>query len=65
MCRPHAPHLVCHLVDVMRNKMHDPSKWPISTAMDRQAHGDSWIGCMFGMAEWQLQIGGLPLMRRR
>ncbi|KAH0764860.1 hypothetical protein KY285_000731 [Solanum tuberosum] len=60
MCAPfHTPHLVCRLADVTRTKAHNPSQGPVLTIVDRQAHDDSWIGCIFGMAELQLRIGGL------
>lgn len=56
MCPPF-PHLVCCLVDVTRAKTHVPSQGPVLIAIDKQAHNDSWMGRMFGMAELQLQIG--------
>ncbi|KAG5628010.1 hypothetical protein H5410_013228 [Solanum commersonii] len=59
---PRAPHLVCRLVDVIRTKMHDSSQGPVLTAIDRQAHDDSWMGRMFGMPELQLWIGGHPVI---
>ncbi|KAG5630289.1 hypothetical protein H5410_002006 [Solanum commersonii] len=59
MCAPlYAPHLVYRLVDVTRTKTHDPSQGPMLTIVDRQAHDDSWIGRIFGMAELQLRLGG-------
>ncbi|KAH0709064.1 hypothetical protein KY284_010491 [Solanum tuberosum] len=58
VCPPRPPHLVCHLVDVTRTKVHDPSQGPVLTAIDRQARDNSWMGRMFGMAELQLRIGG-------
>ncbi|KAG5605589.1 hypothetical protein H5410_027081 [Solanum commersonii] len=59
MCPPpHVPHLVCCLVDVTRTKAHDPWKGPMLNVINRQARDDSWMGCMFGMAQLQLRIGG-------
>lgn len=49
------PHLVCHLVDVTRTKVNDPSQGLVLNTIDRQARDDSWMGRMFGMAEVQLQ----------
>lgn len=46
-----APNLVFHLVDVTCTIAHDPSHEPMLTTIDSQAPDDSWMGCMFGMAE--------------
>ncbi|KAH0636304.1 hypothetical protein KY290_036732 [Solanum tuberosum] len=58
VCPPRAPHLVCHLVDVTKTKAQEASHGPVLSTADRQAHDDSWMGRMYGMAELQLQIGG-------
>ncbi|KAH0679451.1 hypothetical protein KY284_020536 [Solanum tuberosum] len=58
---PRAPHLVYCLVDVTRTKVHDQSQGKMLSTVDRQAHDDSWIGRMFGMAKLQLRIGGHPV----
>uniref|UniRef100_M1E183 Putative plant transposon protein domain-containing protein n=1 Tax=Solanum tuberosum TaxID=4113 RepID=M1E183_SOLTU len=40
---------------------HDQSHRQVLTVADRQAQDDSWMGCMFGMAELQLWISGRPV----
>lgn len=55
-----ALHIVYHLVDVTRTKVHDPYG-PVLIVIDSQARDDSWMGHMFGMVELQLQISGRPV----
>ncbi|KAH0632964.1 hypothetical protein KY284_035750 [Solanum tuberosum] len=58
LCPPRAPHLVCHLVDVTKTKVHDPSQGKVFSTVDRQTRDDRWLGQMYGMTELQLPIGG-------
>ncbi|KAH0724926.1 hypothetical protein KY284_000791 [Solanum tuberosum] len=51
---------VCRLVEVTRNKAHDQSQEKVLTS-NRQSWDDSSMGCMFGMDELQLWIGGRPV----
>ncbi|TMW95216.1 hypothetical protein EJD97_009233 [Solanum chilense] len=58
---PRAPHPVCLLVDVKRNKVHHPYQGPVLTVIYRQALDDSWMRHMFRMMELQLRIVGSPV----
>ncbi|KAG5591346.1 hypothetical protein H5410_041860 [Solanum commersonii] len=55
------PDLTGKLVDVTTTKELDTSHGPILSAPERQAHDDSVMARMFGMAELQLRIGGRPV----
>uniref|UniRef100_M1DN14 Putative plant transposon protein domain-containing protein n=1 Tax=Solanum tuberosum TaxID=4113 RepID=M1DN14_SOLTU len=52
------PKLTGKLVDVTRTKALDTSHGPVLSAQERQAHDDSVMERMFGMAELQLRIRG-------
>lgn len=58
VCPPCAPHLVCHLVDVTKTEVHDPSQGKVLSTVDRQTMDHSKMGQMYGMIELQLWIGG-------
>ncbi|KAG5576664.1 hypothetical protein H5410_056798, partial [Solanum commersonii] len=45
-------HTLCGVNSIVR---------PVLSVIDRQAHDDSWMGRMSGMAELQLRIGGRPV----
>ncbi|KAH0636136.1 hypothetical protein KY290_036565 [Solanum tuberosum] len=55
------PDLTGKLVDVTRTKALDTSHGPIMSAQDRQAHDDSVMARMFGVAKLQLRIAGCPI----
>ncbi|KAH0725397.1 hypothetical protein KY284_001262 [Solanum tuberosum] len=50
--------LTSKLVDVTRTKALDTPYGPVLSAQERQAHDDSVMARMFGMAKLQLSIGG-------
>ncbi|KAH0712076.1 hypothetical protein KY289_008035 [Solanum tuberosum] len=56
------PNLTSKLVDVTRTKALDTSHGHILSAQEKQAHDDSVMARMFGMAELQLRIGGRPVI---